>query len=134
MENPTPLFEAQKIALDKLTASLGPEYVEFLVSQGLEVLTARVEGLLAVRSVPSRAGLIPNGFDYAYTLCVIPDKEARPHPLEVEVKNYSGKEGENLILWICEIEMAMRLGLIKLDHQQVSRLSQSSMEELENGP
>ena len=29
-----------------MTASLGPEYVEFLVSQGPEVLTARVEGFL----------------------------------------------------------------------------------------
>ena len=48
------------------------------------------------------------------------DKEARPRLLRVEVKNYSGKEGENLILWIREIEVAMRSGLIKLDHQQVS--------------
>ena len=46
MENPNPLSEAQKVALDKLTAYLGPEYVEFLVSQGPEVLTARVEVLL----------------------------------------------------------------------------------------
>uniref|UniRef100_M4B2D7 Retrotransposon gag domain-containing protein n=1 Tax=Hyaloperonospora arabidopsidis (strain Emoy2) TaxID=559515 RepID=M4B2D7_HYAAE len=50
----------------------------------------------------------------------VPDDEARPRPLRVEVKNYSRKEGENLILWIREIEMAMRSGLIKLDHQQVS--------------
>ena len=49
----------------------------------------------------------------------VPDEEARPRPLRVEF-NYSGKEGENLILWIREIEMAMRSGLIKLDHQQVS--------------
>ena len=46
MENLTLLSEAQKVALDKLTASLGPEYVKFLVSQGPEVLTARVEGFL----------------------------------------------------------------------------------------
>ena len=46
MENPTPLSESQKVALDKLTASLSPDYVEFLVSQGPEVLTARVEGFL----------------------------------------------------------------------------------------
>ena len=50
----------------------------------------------------------------------VPDEEARPRPLGVEVKNYSGKEGENFILWIREIEMAIRSGLIKLDHQQVS--------------
>ena len=34
------------VALDKMTASLGPEYVEFLVSQGPEVLIARVEVFL----------------------------------------------------------------------------------------
>uniref|UniRef100_A0AAV1TYM6 PH domain-containing protein n=1 Tax=Peronospora matthiolae TaxID=2874970 RepID=A0AAV1TYM6_9STRA len=45
---------------------------------------------------------------------------------------YSGKEGDDLILWIREIEMAMRSGLIKLDHRQIS--SPSSMEELWNGP
>ena len=50
----------------------------------------------------------------------VPDEEARPRPLRVEVKKYSGKEGENIILWIRETEMAMRSGLIKLDHQQVS--------------
>uniref|UniRef100_A0AAV1UGG2 Retrotransposon gag domain-containing protein n=1 Tax=Peronospora matthiolae TaxID=2874970 RepID=A0AAV1UGG2_9STRA len=50
----------------------------------------------------------------------VPDEEAKPRPLRVEVKNYSGKEGENLILWIREIEMAMRSGLITIDHQQDS--------------
>ena len=95
MENPTLLSKVQKVAPDKLTASLGPDYVKFLVSQGPEVLTARVEGFF-------------------------PDEEARPRPLRVEFKKYSGKEGENLILWVREIEMAMRSGLIKLDHQQVS--------------
>ena len=49
----------------------------------------------------------------------VPDEEAKPRPLRMEVKNYSGKEDENFILWIPEIEMAMRSGLIKLDHQQV---------------
>ena len=116
MENPTSLSEAQKVALDKLT----PEYVEFLVSQGPEVLTARVEGFLQYEA--SLLGQV----QYQMTSALptryvsVPDEEARPRPLRVEVKNYSGKEGENLILWIREIGMAMRSGLIKLDHQQVS--------------
>ena len=50
----------------------------------------------------------------------VPDEEARPRPLRLEVKNYSGKEDDNIILWIREIEMAVRSGLIKLDHKQVS--------------
>ena len=120
MENSTPLSEAQKVALDKLTASLGPEYVEFLVSQGPEVPTARVEGFLQYEA--SLLGHVQDQMASAMPTryVSVPDEEARPRPLRVEVKNYSGKEGENLILWIREIEMAMRSGLIKLDHQQVS--------------
>ena len=120
MRNPTPLSEAQKVALDKLTASLGPEYVEFLVSQGPEVLTAHVEGFLKYEA--SLLGQVQDRMASATPTryVSVTDEEARPRPLRVEVKNYSGKEGENLILWICEIEMAMRSGLIKLDHQQVS--------------
>ena len=51
---------------------------------------------------------------------VMPDEEAKPRPLRVEVKHFSEKEGENLTIWICEIEMAMGSGLISLKHQQVS--------------
>ena len=43
MEQSTPLTEAQKVALDKLTAAVCPEYVEFLAAQGPDVLNARVE-------------------------------------------------------------------------------------------
>ena len=50
----------------------------------------------------------------------VPDEEAKPRPLKVDVKKYSGKEGENLTLWIREIEMAMRSGQITPDYQQVS--------------
>ena len=120
MENLTPLSEAQKVALDKLTASLGPEYVEFLVSQGPEVLTACVECFLQYEA--SLLGQVQDQMASAMPTryVSVPDEETRPRPLRVEVKNYSGKEDENFILWIPEIEMAMRSGLIKLDHQQVS--------------
>ena len=50
----------------------------------------------------------------------MPDEEAKPRPLKVDVEHFSGKEGENLILWIREIEMAMRSGLISVKHQRVS--------------
>ena len=43
MEQSTPLNEAQKIALNKLTVAVGPKYVEFLAAHGPDVLNARLE-------------------------------------------------------------------------------------------
>ena len=42
MEMSTPLSEPQKIALNKLTVAVIPEYVEFLVLQGPDVLYERL--------------------------------------------------------------------------------------------
>ena len=42
-------------------------------------------------------------------------EEAKSRLLRVDVKHYSGKEGENLTLWIREIEMAMDSGLISFE-------------------
>ena len=50
----------------------------------------------------------------------MPPEESKPRPLRVDVKHYSGKEGENLTLWIREIEMAMSSDLISLDYHRVS--------------
>ena len=49
----------------------------------------------------------------------MPDEETKPRPLRVDVIHLSGKEGENLTLWIREIEMAMRSSLISVEHQRV---------------
>ena len=87
MENPTPLSEAQKVVLDKLTASLGPEYVEFLVSQGPEVLNARVEGFLQYEA--SLLGQVQDQMASAMLTrnVSVPDEEAMPRSLRVEAKN-----------------------------------------------
>ena len=84
------------------------------------MLTVRVEGFLQYEA--SLLGQVQDQMALAMPTryVSVPDEEARPRPLKVEVKYYSDKEGENLILWIREIEMAMRSGQIKLDHQQVS--------------
>ena len=43
IEQSTPLNDAQKVALYRLTATGGPEYVEFLAAQGPDVLNPCVE-------------------------------------------------------------------------------------------
>ena len=50
----------------------------------------------------------------------MPDEEAKPRSLRVDVEHFSGKESENLPLWVREIEMDMRSGAISLEHQRVS--------------
>ena len=50
----------------------------------------------------------------------VPDQEAKPRPLKVDAKSYTGKEGENFTRWIREVEMAMTSGLVSLDQQLVS--------------
>ena len=49
----------------------------------------------------------------------VPDKEDNTHHLRVDVKYYSGKEGEIFNLWICEIDIAMISDLISLEHQRL---------------
>ena len=58
MEQSTPLNEAQKVAIDKLTAAVDPEYVEFLAAQGPDVLNARVETFMQYET--ALLGQIPN--------------------------------------------------------------------------
>ena len=68
MEQSTPLNEAQKITLDKLTVAVCPEYVEFLAAQSPDVLNARVETFMQYETAPSRAGSKPSSVGYANTL------------------------------------------------------------------
>ena len=93
MEQSTPFTEPQKVALDELTAAVGPEYVELLVAKGPDVLNARFEIFMQYETAllgqvqNQLASAIPTRF------VAMPDEEAKHRPLWVDVKHYSGKEG-----------------------------------------
>ena len=120
MEQSTTLSEAQKVELDKLTEAVGPEYVEFLAAQGPDVINARVETFMQYET--ALLGQVQKQVALAMPTryVAMPPEEAKPRSLRVDVKHYSGKDEENLTLWIREIELAMDSGLISLENQRVS--------------
>lgn len=91
MEQSTPLSEAQKVALDKLTAAVGPEYVEFLVSQGPDVLNTRIEGFMQYEKF--LVGQVQDQMASAMPTCFVSvsDEQARRRPLRWMLSRTLGK-------------------------------------------
>ena len=93
MDQSTPLSGTQKVALEKLTVAVGPEYVEFLAAQGPDVLNARVEAFMQYET--SLLGQVQNQVASAMPTRYVsmPPEEVKPCPLRVNVYHYSGKKG-----------------------------------------